>query len=76
MRVLVTGGTGVVGTATVTALVEAGHTVRLLSRNAKKDSKQWPKGVEPWPGNVADANSLNGAAAECGVVLHLAAIVD
>ena len=76
MRVLVTGGTGVVGTATVTALVEAGHTVRLLSRHARKDSRQWPKGVEPWPGNVADASSINGAAAECAVVLHLAAIVD
>ena len=76
MRVLVTGGTGVVGTATVSALVEAGHTVRLLSRHARKDSRQWPDGVEPWPGNVADAASIAGAAADCEVVLHLAAIVD
>lgn len=76
MRVLVTGGTGVVGTATVTALVDAGHTVRLLSRHARSDSRQWPEGVEAQPGNVADAASLRGAADGCDVVLHLVAIVD
>jgi len=76
MRVLVTGGTGVVGTATVGALVDAGHTVRVLSRHARKDSRQWPEGVESWPGNVADAGSIRGAADGCAVVLHLVAIVD
>lgn len=76
MRVLVTGGTGVVGTATVSALVEAGHTVRLLSRHAREDSRQWPEGVEARAGNVADAASLHGAADDCDVVLHLVAIVD
>lgn len=76
MRVLVTGGTGVVGTSTVTALVAAGHTVRLLSRHAARDCRQWPTGVESWPGNVADADSIRGAADDCRVVLHLAAIVD
>lgn len=76
MRVLVTGGTGVVGTATVTALVQAGHTVRLLSRHARKDSRQWPEGVESRPGNVAAPESIARAADGCDAVLHLAAIVD
>ncbi|MBA3890501.1 MAG: DUF1990 family protein [Gemmatimonadaceae bacterium] len=76
MRVLVTGGTGVVGTATVTALVDAGHEVRLLSRHARADSRQWPEGVEARAGNVADAASIHGAADGCDVVLHLVAIVD
>lgn len=76
MRVLVTGGTGVVGTATVSALVAGGHAVRLLSRHARKDSRQWPSGVESWPGNVGDPASVEGAADGCGVVLHLAGIVD
>lgn len=34
MRVLVTGGTGVVGRSAVTASLQRGHAVRLLSRNA------------------------------------------
>lgn len=38
MRVLVAGGAGFVGRATVRALVEAGHSVRILSRDA------WPSG--------------------------------
>lgn len=76
MRILVTGGTGVVGTSTVSALVRNGHQVRLLSRHAGDDSRQWPAGVEPWPGNVADAGSIEGSARGCDAVLHLVAIVD
>jgi dihydroflavonol-4-reductase len=38
MRVLVTGGAGFVGRATVRAAVEAGHKVRIVSRDA------WPSG--------------------------------
>lgn len=76
MRVLVTGGTGVVGTATVTALVGRGHEVRLLSRHAERDVRRWPRGVEPWPGDVAEAETLRQAADGCDAVLHLVAIVE
>lgn len=76
MRILVTGGTGVVGVSTVSALLRKGHQVRLLSRHAGDDSQQWPEGVEPWPGNVADAGSIEGSALGCDAILHLVAIVD
>jgi uncharacterized protein YbjT (DUF2867 family) len=76
MKVLVTGGTGVVGVGTVTALVRHGHDVRLLSRHAESDARRWPEGVESWPGDVADAESISGAADGCDVVLHLVAVVD
>ena len=76
MKVLVTGGTGVVGTAAVTALLARGHEVRLLSRHADEDAAQWPAGVEARPGSVADADDVRGAAEGCDAVLHCAGIVD
>lgn len=76
MRVLITGGTGVVGAGTVTELVRRGHSVVLLSRHATSDARQWPTGVTPWPGDVARAPSLRGAADDSDVVLHMVGIVD
>jgi uncharacterized protein YbjT (DUF2867 family) len=76
MKVLVTGGTGVVGRAAVTELLKLGHTVRLVSRNAEEDARQWLDGVEPWPASVADQSALRGCAEECDIVLHLAGIVE
>ncbi len=75
MKVLVTGGSGVVGQAAVDALVSRDHAVRLLSRGASEDAGQWPAGVEPWPGSVTDPASVKGSAAGCDVVLHLAGII-
>ncbi|HUF26186.1 MAG TPA: complex I NDUFA9 subunit family protein [Gemmatimonadaceae bacterium] len=75
MRVLVTGGTGVVGNAAVTALLERGHEVRLLSRHAARDARRWSSGVEPSPGNVTEPASLRGAADGCDAVLHLVGVV-
>ena len=76
MRVLVTGGTGVVGAGTVTELVRRGHTVVLVSRHAERDARQWPAGVTAWAGDVSRARSLHGAADGCDVVLHMVGIVD
>ena len=76
MKVLVTGGTGVVGRSTVTALVQRGHVVQLLSRNARRDARQWSNGVHAVPANIAEAASIAGVADGCEVVLHLTSIVD
>ena len=76
MKVLVTGGTGVVGQAAVTALVERGHTVRVLSRHAQHDAKEWPDRVEPFEGSMTDPASVRGSADGCDAVLHLVAVVD
>lgn len=75
MLVLVTGGTGVVGQAAVSALLERGHKVRLLSRHAGSDSEQWPARVEPHPGDVANAEDVTGVATDCDAILHIAGIV-
>jgi uncharacterized protein YbjT (DUF2867 family) len=76
MRILVTGGTGVIGRSTITALLQRGHSVRLLCRHADRDAKQWPYGVSPWPGSVADPLQLEGATSDCDAVVHIAGIVE
>ena len=76
MRVLVTGGTGVVGRAAVTELLKHGHTIRLVSRNAEDDARQWVEGVESWPASLTDQGALRGCAEGCDLVLHIAGIVE
>jgi NADH dehydrogenase len=76
MRILVTGGSGVVGAGTVTELVRRGHSVTLLARHAAADARQWPTGVTPFPGDVSHPRSLHGAADDCDAVLHMVGIVD
>jgi uncharacterized protein YbjT (DUF2867 family) len=76
MRVLVTGGTGVIGEGLLPALIAAGHTVRLLSRGAERDARQWPAEVEPFAADVTDASALRGAAEDCGAVVHITGIVE
>lgn len=76
MKVLVTGGTGVVGKPAVDRLLEAGHSVRLFSRHAKRDSLLWRSGVTPFQGSIGKDEDVRGAAEGCDAVLHIAGIVD
>lgn len=74
MKILVTGGTGVIGEGAIPELIARGHQVRLLSRHADDDARQWT-GVEPFKGNVADPESIRDAATGCDAILHIAGIV-
>ena len=76
MRMLVTGGTGVVGAGTVTELVRRGHSVVLLARHAADDVRQWSSGVTARPGDVSRVDSIQGAAADCDLVLHMVGVLD
>ena len=73
MKILITGGTGLIGQAAVEALRKRGHTVRILSRSAAEETPE--EGIEYWPASVTEAAALSGAAAGCDVVLHIAGIV-
>ena len=80
MRVLVTGGTGFVGSHTAAALVERGHDVRLLVRNpARVHAVLGPHGieerVEAVVGDVTDADAVGRALDGCDGVIHAAAVV-
>ena len=76
LKVLVTGGSGVVGGTVVNELVRRGHTVRLLSRNAVEDAARWNDTVEPWPATITDSAAITGSADDCDAVLHVAGIVS
>ena len=75
MKILITGGTGVIGRPAVNRLLERGHTIRLMSRRADRDAAQWERGIEPHQGSVTEPGSVLGAADGCDVVLHIAGIV-
>lgn len=75
MHVLVTGGSGVIGTAVVDHLLRRGHNVRLFSRNAERDAEQWGSEVEPYPGDITRDADVHGAATGCDAVLHIVGIV-
>lgn len=73
MRILVTGATGFVGPAIVRALVDAGHTVRVLERQeGGSDSLPSQEAVQ---GDVTDAASLRRAVEGQEVVVHLVALL-
>jgi NADH dehydrogenase len=58
------------------ALLEGGHTVRLLTRGAGEDARRWPDGVEAFPADVSRPETLDGAAEGCEAVVHITGIVE
>lgn len=80
MRVLVTGGTGFVGSHTTVALLRAGHDVRLLVRRPEQVAVTFtPHGVVPHDvvvGDVLDDASVRRAVRRCDAVVHAAAVFD
>ena len=79
MRVLVTGGTGFVGSWTAHAIEEAGHQVRFLVRTpAKLATSVGTLGVDTSDfvvGDITDAGSVRRALEGCDAVVHCAAVV-
>jgi len=81
MRVLVTGGTGFLGSHTVRAIVAAGHRPRLLVRDPSKVRRVFdPLGIgipesDVVVGDVTDEASVSEALPGCDAVYHGAALV-
>jgi uncharacterized protein YbjT (DUF2867 family) len=74
VTVLVTGGTGFVGSGIVHALRAEDRAVRCLVRDARKASRLASWGCELVEGDVTDAASLRRAVEGCDRVVHLVAI--
>jgi nucleoside-diphosphate-sugar epimerase len=75
MKVLVTGGTGFVGSHLLATLVQQGITPRALVRSPAKAKSLQLDGVEWVPGDLGDAESLRRATQGVEVVFHLAGLV-
>jgi nucleoside-diphosphate-sugar epimerase len=80
MHVFVTGGTGFIGSHSVAALRRAGHSVRLLARDANAvlpalgplDIR--PGDVEVVAGDVTDEAAVRRGLEGCDAVLHVASV--
>ena len=73
MKALVTGATGFVGAAVARALLREGWQVRVLARAASDRSNVRALPVEVAIGDLTDRASLDGAAADCEALFHVAA---
>jgi nucleoside-diphosphate-sugar epimerase len=77
VKVLVTGGTGFVGSHAVAALLRSGHRLRLLVRDPSKIQRAFGvRGIEVDDyavGDMADAQAVRTALTGCDAVLHAAA---
>lgn len=74
MRVAVTGGSGVVGSAVVRHLVAAGHDVQAMARSESSAAKLSRLGAVPVAGTITDYPAVTGVFAGCEVVYHVAGV--
>jgi farnesol dehydrogenase len=72
VNVLVTGGTGYLGRAIVTALSARGHRVVLFARAASASVLPG----RPFDGDIRDGNAVHAAAEGCHAIVHMAALVS
>jgi dihydroflavonol-4-reductase len=78
LLVLVTGGTGYVGSHAVAALAGAGHRIRVLARSPGQIPAAFSplgvEGVETAIGDVTDPATVERALEGCAAVLHAASV--
>ncbi|WP_306319155.1 MULTISPECIES: SDR family oxidoreductase [unclassified Streptomyces] len=72
MRVFITGGTGLIGSAVVSELLAAGHTVTALARSEASADKARAAGADVLRGGLTDLDVLRTAAEQADGVVHLA----
>jgi nucleoside-diphosphate-sugar epimerase len=82
-KIMVTGGSGYVGSWIVKGLLENGHTVRMTVRNKENKSKyeflekiaaDSPGSLEIWEADLLVPGSFDEAAKGCDAIAHVAAV--
>ncbi|MBR62203.1 MAG: oxidoreductase [Dehalococcoidia bacterium] len=80
MKILVTGGSGFVGSHTVSALLDAGHQVKLFARSIDRiESALMPLGIDVSKieyeiGDITDIDSVERAVQGVDAIVHAAAV--
>ncbi|HET6462477.1 MAG TPA: NAD(P)H-binding protein [Candidatus Krumholzibacteria bacterium] len=74
MRILLTGGTGYIGTALRRAIKDEGHDVRLLVRTQSAQKIDAREGYDVVVGDVLDTQTCMRATEECDAIVHLIGI--
>ncbi|MFI5658319.1 SDR family oxidoreductase [Streptomyces sp. NPDC051684] len=72
MRVFITGGTGLIGSAVVAELLAAGHAVTALARSDASAEKAAAVGADVVRGGLTDLDVLRTTAQQADGVVHLA----
>jgi dihydroflavonol-4-reductase len=74
VRVGITGGSGVVGTAVLRHLIAAGHEVRALTRSDRGARKVAALGAMPMVGDLLERPALDSLVEGCDLVFHVAGV--
>jgi nucleoside-diphosphate-sugar epimerase len=73
MKILVTGGTGFIGSYFIPMLLKSGYEVRLLVRDIEKAKRLFGEKCEYHVGDVTDRQSIEGCCEGVDIVFHLVA---
>lgn len=76
MNIFLTGGTGLVGSSVLRALLADGHAVRALARSDSSAETVKAAGADVVRGDLADADLLAGEATRADAVIHTASPGD
>lgn len=72
MRVFITGGTGLIGSAVIQELLDHDHSVLALARSESSAAAATAAGAEPVRGSLADLDAIRDGVSRADGVIHLA----